>query len=204
MERHPAPRPHRRVRQENGGRRRHLALMFTDIVASTSLLLDVGDEEWLQVLRWHDTVVRSCLARGGGREVKQVGDGFFAVFEDAASALGCALDIQRSLADGREQGRPRVHVRIGIHRADVLEAEGDYVGRGVHEAARITELAGADEIVASTHALDRSHPAVDGSPAREVTLRGMPEAVELVTVNSSPTLAPFPRAQADHGAVAHA
>jgi class 3 adenylate cyclase len=181
-----AQHPHRRVEDEDG-RRRHLALMFTDIVSSTSLLLSVGDEEWLRVLRWHDTVVRACLARRGGREVKQVGDGFFAVFENAANAVVCALEIQQSLAESRARGSARVHVRIGIHRADVLEAEGDYVGRGVHEAARITELAGADEILASTNTVGSTHPAVSGSASREVTLRGMPETVELVMVNPSPT-----------------
>ena len=75
--------------------------LFTDIVRSTDLLSAIGDEAWLDVVRWHDEKLRSLFVGRGGEEVDHAGDGFFVAFDDPASAIGCAVAIQRALADHR-------------------------------------------------------------------------------------------------------
>ena len=159
-----------------------LAIMFTDIVNSTTLLVELGDETWLRLLRWHDAVLRSCFRTHDGHEVSQTGDGFFTVFEQPLAALQCALDVQRRLADGRNTDGYGVHVRIGIQWVDVLETPGNYIGHGVHEAARINEIAGADEILVSLAALEAAGGRFHRSVARPVNLRGFPEPFELVSL----------------------
>ena len=55
--------------------------MFTDIVGSTNLAEAIGDQAWERLLRWHDDMLRSLVASGGGEIVNSTGDGFFAAFD---------------------------------------------------------------------------------------------------------------------------
>lgn len=154
--------------------------MFTDIVDSTPLVQAMGDEAWSRLLRWHDRTIRSCVDEAGGNEVKSTGDGFFLSFDNAATAVMCALGIQRRFAQHREDHGFAPRVRVGLHAATGMETEGDFSGQGVHEAARIGSSATGDEIVASattTEGLD-----VETSNLRSVTLKGIPEPVEIVTI----------------------
>ena len=164
---------------------RRLAIMFTDIVDSTPLLVELGDQAWLLLLRWHNAVLRSSFRSHLGREVTETGDGFLAVFEHPLSALRCALHIQEELAEGRSRHGYAIHVRIGIQWVDVLETCDNYVGRGVHEAARINEMAEADEVLVSVAALDAAGQQFPRSDARPVNLRGFPEPLELVSLHAS-------------------
>jgi class 3 adenylate cyclase len=154
--------------------------MFTDIVESTPLLVQLGDEGWLQLLRWHDAVVRSVFRANRGREVCQAGDGFFVVFDDPRAAIECGLQIQRELAAGRGTIGCDLHVRVGVHWAEVLEACGSYVGRGVHEAERVSRTAGADEVVATVGTCDAAGGDFACSEPRPARLRGFAEPFDLV------------------------
>ena len=71
-------------------------------------------------------------------------------------------------------------VRIGVHAADATQVGRDFRGKGVHEAARIASLAGGGEIFASASTLT---PPYTGSEPRAVTLKGISEPMEIVTVN---------------------
>src|SRR4030095_4521492 len=82
-------------------------VLFTDIVESTSLTQQLGDDEAMEILRIHDSVVRDALAALKGREVKHTGDGIMASFVSAAAAVRCAAQIQRELTQrAREQNNP--------------------------------------------------------------------------------------------------
>jgi adenylate cyclase len=179
--------PHRAFVHDRAGTssRRRLALMFTDVVGSTPLVVELGDEGWLAVLQWHDAVLRSLFSEHEGRVVSHAGDGFFAVFERPLDALLCAVSIQRELAEGRDQHGIALHVRIGIQWVDVLEVNGDCVGRGVHEAARINELAGPDEILAGADAVEAAGGGFGLSAVGAVTLRGLPAPTPLVSVSTA-------------------
>jgi class 3 adenylate cyclase len=147
--------------------------MFTDIVDSTPLVAEMGDEAWTTVLRAHDRTIRDALALHHGIEVKQRGggDGFFAVFETACDGVGCAVAIQRALARRRaDEFVPEI--RIGVHEADALLSGNDFAGLGVHEAARISAFAGAGDVLAS-HATVQASGVTAAGPAREVELKGL-------------------------------
>ncbi len=123
-----------------------VAMMFTDIEGSTSMLASMGDEAWLAVLRRHDATLRSLFATHRGEIYTGTGDGFFVGFPSVDSALLCAIAIQ---AETNE-----VRVRIGVHFAEASRDAGGISGRGVHEAARISALGAGGDIVASTSTLD--------------------------------------------------
>jgi class 3 adenylate cyclase len=148
--------------------------MFTDIVDSTRLVAEMGDEGWSTVLHTHDRIVRDLLASHGGSEVKQRGggDGFFAVFTGPADAINCAVAIQRRFAEHRATNGFAPEIRIGVHEADALLSGNDYAGLGVHEAARIAAHANGGVILTS-HATATAAAASATSPPRDVALKGL-------------------------------
>ncbi len=153
--------------------------LFTDIVKSTNLAEALGDEAWGSLLRWHDETLRSMFVAHHGEEVVTTGDGFFVGFESPESALACAVAIQRTLAEHRQAHGFAPQVRIGVHAADATQVGRNFQGKGVHEAARIAALAEGGEILASKQTAGSTFPV---SEAREVTLKGISEPMEIVSV----------------------
>jgi class 3 adenylate cyclase len=114
--------------------------------------------------------------------VQHAGDGFFVAFESAERALVCAVEIQRKLAEHRRSAGFAPQVRIGVHVAEAARHGDDYLGRGVHEAARIGALAGGEEIVASAATIEAAGSAFTATDARTVPLKGIAEPIEVVSV----------------------
>lgn len=130
-------------------------VLFTDIVESTSLTQKLGDEEAMEVLRVHDSVVRDALAALKGREVKHTGDGIMASFVSAAAAVRCAAQIQREFAQrAREQNNHPIKVRIGGAAGEPVERNNDIFGSTVQLAARLCSHAEPEQIVVSSVVAD--------------------------------------------------
>jgi class 3 adenylate cyclase/pimeloyl-ACP methyl ester carboxylesterase len=119
-------------------------VLFTDIVDSTRRAAQMGDRDWHALLDAHDAVVRSQLARFRGREVNTSGDGFLAMFDGPQRAIRCAMSI-------RDAVQPLgIEVRAGLHTGE-CEVRGDDIGGiGVHIGARVSELAGPNEVLVSS------------------------------------------------------
>jgi class 3 adenylate cyclase len=156
--------------------------LFSDIVRSTNLLDAIGDDAWGDLLKWHDDTLRKLFAEHGGEEVAHTGDGFFVAFEGADEAVACAIAIQRSLADHRRAHGFSPQVRVGLHATEAAEVQGNYHGKGVHEAARIGALAEGGEILASVSSLECVSSAPATSNDRMVTLKGVAEPVQVVSL----------------------
>jgi class 3 adenylate cyclase len=119
-------------------------VLFTDIVDSTHRAAEVGDREWHALLDAHDAVVRSQLARFRGREVNTSGDGFLAMFDGPKRAIRCAMAIRDAV---QALG---IDVRAGLHTGE-CEVRGDDIGGiGVHIGARVSALAGPNEVLVSS------------------------------------------------------
>jgi class 3 adenylate cyclase len=154
--------------------------MFTDVVGSTNLVEALGDEAWDTLLRWHDATLREVFTAHEGREISTTGDGFFVSFDSPDLAVAAAIAIQRRLAEQRSTQGFAPQVRIGLHASDATQVSGDFHGKGVHEAARIAALGGAGEIVASVATVGEAHRT---SGLRSVTLKGLSEPIDVVTVD---------------------
>jgi class 3 adenylate cyclase len=167
-----------------GGGRVTRTFMFTDIVTSTELLEAIGDDDWEQLIAWHDAALRRVVGDHAGVEVSHTGDGFFVAFDAARNAVDAAVAIQRRLAAHRRDSGFAPWVRIGLHTAEVTAVEGNYRGVGVHVAARVSALAGRDQVVASAAALEAAgplpYPVSDRSAA---TLKGIKEPVEVASID---------------------
>jgi class 3 adenylate cyclase len=118
-------------------------VLFTDIVDSTHRAAEMGDRDWHALLDAHDAVVRSQLARFRGREVNTSGDGFLAMFDGPQRAIRCAMAIRDAV---QALG---IEVRAGLHTGE-CEVRGDDIGGiGVHIGARVSALAGPNDVLVS-------------------------------------------------------
>ena len=118
-------------------------VLFTDIVDSTARAASEGDTRWRELLDHHDWLVRRELERYRGREVKNTGDGFLAVFDGPARAIRCG----RSICDG--VGELDLNLRVGIHTGEVEARGSDVSGIAVHIAARVMDKAQPGEVLVS-------------------------------------------------------
>jgi class 3 adenylate cyclase len=119
-------------------------VLFTDIVDSTRRAAEMGDRDWHALLDAHDAVIRSQLARFRGREVNTSGDGFLAMFDGPQRAIRCAMAIRDAV---QALG---IEVRAGLHTGE-CEMRGDDIGGiGVHIGARVSALAGPNDVLVSS------------------------------------------------------
>jgi class 3 adenylate cyclase/pimeloyl-ACP methyl ester carboxylesterase len=119
-------------------------VLFTDIVDSTRRASEIGDRDWHALLDAHDAVVRAQLARFRGREVNTSGDGFLAMFDGPQRAIRCAMAIRDAV---QSLG---IEVRAGLHTGE-CEVRGDDIGGiGVHIGARVSALAGPNDVLVSS------------------------------------------------------
>lgn len=158
-----------------------MTLVFTDIVDSTILAEQVGDEEWLTLVKNHEADIRRSTRAHGGTVVKMLGDGSMLAFNSARAAVRAALEIQKAAA------AEKYAVRIGIHAGEVVRKAGDLFGITVNKAARIASVAGAGQILASALVVEL-FGATDGlalSQPATVTLKGLSGTHELVAIAST-------------------
>ena len=158
-----------------------MTFLFTDIVGSTKLAEALGDQAWERLLRWHDEMLRTEVARQGGRIVHPTGDGFFSTFDTPRQAIRSAIAIQRALLSHGEANGFAPPVRIGVHAADATQRGDDFSGVGVHVAARIAALASGGEILASAEAIAEAGD-VEATGIREVEVRGVATPVRLASI----------------------
>jgi class 3 adenylate cyclase len=152
-------------------------VLFTDLVASTELTQRLGDEASQVMLRKHNAIVRTALGRHGGREVKHTGDGIMGSFSSAVAAVRAGLDIQEKLTE------LQIGARIGLNAGEPIAQGADLFGSVVQLAARITERAGAGQVLVSN--VVRELCAGKGlafAPLGDVELKGFSGPIALFVV----------------------
>jgi class 3 adenylate cyclase len=130
-----------------------VALMFTDLTASTQLYRDVGDAGAFRIVQDHFDLVAHLVAQNRGTIVKTMGDAVMAVFLAEADAIRCAAEIHRAFPSFRRErdAASDCYVKIGVYSGPcyAVTANGilDYFGQTVNVTARLQAKAGAGEIV---------------------------------------------------------
>src|SRR5262245_61907377 len=121
---------------------RHVALLFTDVVDSTSLSSRVGDEAAAVIWRAHDRSARDLLRRWRGREIDK-SDGFLLLFDEARDALGYARDYHKLLVG---LSTP-LKSRAGLHVGNVALRENS--AADIAQGAKPLEVDGIAKVVAA-------------------------------------------------------
>ncbi|HEX5615061.1 MAG TPA: AAA family ATPase [Acidimicrobiia bacterium] len=162
-----------------------LTVLFTDLVGSTALRAELGEDVAEVVRRSHDAVVSEVVAGHGGRIVKGLGDGFLATFGSAARAVAAAVGIQQGV-DALRFAEPYVplSLRVGIGLGDVTVEDADVFGTPVIEAARLCEVAEGGQILAASvvETLARGRGGHVFTPVGDLDLKGLSEPVATVEI----------------------
>ncbi|MGO9263479.1 MAG: AAA family ATPase [Candidatus Binataceae bacterium] len=133
------------------GERRHLTILFCDLVGSVKLAAQVDPEEWRATVAGYQRAASEAITRFGGEVVRYVGDGIMAFFgyplahdNDAERAVRAGLAILDAIAELSQQpGRAKLEVRIGIDSGRVVVGAGtagqavDAFGDAANIAARV-------------------------------------------------------------------
>ncbi|MFC6708015.1 adenylate/guanylate cyclase domain-containing protein [Flexivirga alba] len=141
--------------------RKHVVILFCDIVGSTTLG-EAADPESLRerLARYFEAVSKAIWEQGGTVE-KFIGDAVMAVFgvpstreDDAARAVRAASGIHEAVAGLSAQFEQEIgvglHVRIGVNSGEVFvthQPDGQFsvTGDAVNTAQRLEAAAGTDE-----------------------------------------------------------
>lgn len=163
-------------------------VLFTDIVDSTELAQHLSPDVADEVRRKHFSILRQAIAKAGGTEVKNLGDGIMVVFYSASAALSCAVAMQQVVGRDNRDREHSTGLRVGLSVGEVSREENDYFGDPVVEAARLCAACQGGQILAADLV-----PAVagrrNGHPVKGVgrlALKGLTEPVETVEVTWEP------------------
>lgn len=127
-------------------------VVFADLSGSTGVFEALGNaqatEAVTRLVQWIGNVCESH----GGRVVKTLGDGVFALFANGAAATHAVLELQRNHPTRRQAWWPesvRLELQIGIASGEIIEVDGDSYGDAVNIAARLSDMAGPGQIWAT-------------------------------------------------------
>jgi ATP-dependent Clp protease ATP-binding subunit ClpA len=143
-----------------------LTIMFDDIVGSMVLYNQLGDDEFLKLIKYHDETIRKVIKRiGKGEIIKSTGDGLLMVYSDPAVAVKCALDIQKEFLTNN-----LLDIRIGMDMGEVKqvgdERSRDIFGIRVSSANRIMCAAEGGHILTSRAVYEEAQKKqIDSVPA---------------------------------------
>jgi adenylate cyclase len=158
------------------------AIAFLDLSGFTRLTDEAGDEQAVTLASSLSDLVRGSAMEHGGTAVKLLGDGVMFHFPDPEGSIRCAMQLLPAAAE-----RNLPPARVGIHSGPVVFRDGDYFGRTVNVAARITDYARPREVLVSRSALE-SAGIVEGvvfEPIGPVALKGVSEPVTLFTARAT-------------------
>lgn len=137
------PSPSRHALRADEAEPQH-TFVFADLAGYTALTDVHGD------VMAADLAEQFCRAVGaalppGAEDLKSLGDACMIHVDTAGSAVEFALSLLESVS----ARLPFPAVRVGMHTGPAIARGGDWFGQTVNTAARIAELAGADEILVS-------------------------------------------------------
>jgi class 3 adenylate cyclase/ribosomal protein L40E len=150
------------------GERRHLTVLFCDLVDSTSIAARLDPEEWRAVVADYHRAAAQAIERFGGHVAQYLGDGVMAYFgwpeahdndAERAARAGLALLDAVSMVNQRRVS-PELSARVGIDSGTVVVAssagsEADVFGDAPNVAARMQSVADAGTVMVTvaTHRL---------------------------------------------------
>jgi class 3 adenylate cyclase len=157
------------------GERRHLTVMFCDLVGSTALAARLDPEDMWRVIASYHACIREVIDRHQGMIARYMGDGVLAYFgypraqeDEAEQAVRAALTLVDAVANLQTNFDTALQVRIGVATGTVIvselliakaSAEQAVVGETPNLAARLQALAepGTVLICPSTRRLTGGH-----------------------------------------------
>jgi adenylate cyclase len=150
-------------------------IAFVDLSGYTSITEREGDASAVDIADRFTEVVRRVTIGAGGRVVKFLGDGAMNHFPDPLAAVRGTIELVSRI---ESVGLPPAHA--GINAGPVVYRDGDYFGRTVNVAARVSDRASPGEVLVTAKALPDPVPDdLRFSLAEEATLKGVSTPVSV-------------------------
>jgi adenylate cyclase len=154
-----------------------VTVAFVDIVGFTELGEGIPPEELGSVVRDFERAVEDAV-RAPVRLVKTIGDAAMLVAPDPGPVVEVVVDLVE--ASRASENRPLL--RGGIASGEALLRAGDWYGRPVNLAARLTEFARRGSVVASAEVHDAAADGHSWSFAGRRRLKGVSDEIEVYRV----------------------
>jgi class 3 adenylate cyclase/predicted ATPase len=173
------------------GERRHVTVMFCDLVDSTGIAAQLDAEEWRDLVGTYLAAASTAVIEMGGHVAKKLGDGLMALFgyplgqeNDAERAVRAALAIQRALTElnrtNAGSGKPALAARIAVESGPVVvDAEGEIFGDVPNIASRAQALAEPGGVVVTARVQRQVAGLFVAEERGSHQLKGVPEPVTL-------------------------
>ena len=155
-----------------------MAICFADLVGFTKLGERVPSEE-LGSVAGRLAEMAAEVAEPPVRMVKTIGDAAMLVSDDADCLIKAALDLAGA-ADDAGNEFPSVHAGLAL--GETLPRGGDYYGRTVNLASRITDFAVPGSVVAASELREAAERDYNWSRIGKKRLKGIKGEVELFRV----------------------
>jgi class 3 adenylate cyclase/predicted ATPase len=190
----PSPVPTAEPMSEAAGERRHVVVIFCDLVDSTGIAARLDAEEWRDLVGAYLDAASAAVTEMGGKVAKKLGDGLMAAFgypvaqeNDAERAVRAALAIQRSLVELNRKnegtGKPALAARIAIDLGPVvIDQTGEIFGDVPNIAARAQALAEPGSVVVTARVQRQVAGLFVAEERGSHELKGVPEAVTLFRI----------------------
>jgi predicted ATPase/class 3 adenylate cyclase/DNA-binding SARP family transcriptional activator len=165
-----------------------VTFLVTDIVGS-SRLWERAEHAMSAAIARHDDILRGVITEHGGQVFKSVGDGVWAAFDHAGSALRAALMIQAAFRNAAWGSIGALEVRVALNSGVAQRRDDDYFGPTVNRLGRLIKATRGGQILASeaTIRLAREDPPPDVRARRvgTLSLRGLTEPLHVYAVSGS-------------------
>ena len=158
--------------------------VFVDISGFTNFTTENGDDAAGRLLASWRAVTRDVASETGVRIAKWLGDGCMIVAVDQRDAVTFSLELQKRSATACAP----LSIRIGMASGLALLFEGDdYIGTAVNLAARLCDAAASYEVIIPVDQIENLPEGVIAIPHEPLTLRGLNEAINVVTLTGEAT-----------------
>jgi class 3 adenylate cyclase/tetratricopeptide (TPR) repeat protein len=166
-----------------------ITILFTDVVGSTALAQQFGDDHADRLRREHFEVLRRAVAATSGTEVKTIGDAMMVSYQSASDAVSGAVAMQQGVHAHNATAPTPIEMRVGISAGDASFEDDDWFGTPVVEASRLCAAAAGGQILATdiVRILGGSRVAHELVPVGSIDGKGLPAPISACEVVWEPT-----------------
>lgn len=159
-----------------------MAILFADVCGSTKIYEKYGNEHARRLMSRCIDLMTAASTDHGGVLIKTIGDEVMCRFPSADEAAAAALDMQERVSNASVTGvGVPLSIHVGFHFGPVIEEEGDIFGDAVNLAARMVNLAKADQVMTTKATVEQLSEKWKKS-ARQVdraSVRGKSEMIDV-------------------------
>ena len=151
--------------------RMRVAIAFADLTGYTRMTEEEGELSAVDAVERFVEAVEVTLP-DDARIIKTIGDEAMIIGSDAAALTDWAVGFQ---AMQSERPLPRIAVHYGV----ALFRDGDYYGRDINIASRVSARSAGGEVLVTRPVVEVAGPHLEFERIGEVTLKGFSESTEV-------------------------